>query len=65
MIMAESLSLLEFLKELLTNVQLRDYFAEDPQGALHEYGLDDLSPADVHDALVLAEDNQTADFSRN
>jgi hypothetical protein len=63
--MAEPLSLLEFLKELLSNVQLRDYFAADPAGALEEYGLENLSPEDVHDALVLIEDNQTADFSRD
>ena len=63
--MAESLSLMEFLRELVGNTGLRDWFTHDPQAALHEYGLDDLSPADVHDALVLVEDNQTADFSRD
>ena len=63
--MAESMSLMEFLRELVSNTGLRDWFAHDPQAALHEYGLDDLSPADVHDALVLVEDNQTADFSRD
>jgi hypothetical protein len=61
--MAEYLSLLEFLRELVSNVGLRDRFAEDPQGALRDHGLDHLGPEDVHDALVLAEDNQTADFS--
>lgn len=63
--MAESMSLMEFLQELVGNTGLRDRFAHDPQAALHQYGLDDLSPADVHDALVLVEDNQTADFSRD
>ena len=63
--MAESMSLMEFLRELVSNNGLRDWFAHDPQAALHQYGLDDLSPADVHDALVLVEDNQTADFSRD
>jgi hypothetical protein len=63
--MAETLSLWEFLRELVTNPGLRDWFAEDPQGALRANGLDQLSPDDVHDALVLAEDNQTADFSRD
>jgi hypothetical protein len=63
--MAESMSLMEFLRALVSNTGLRDWFAHDPQAALHEHGLDDLSPADVHDALVLVEDNQTADFSRD
>jgi hypothetical protein len=64
--MAENLSLLEFIRELLTNVELRDYFAEDPQGALDEYGLSGVDADDVHDALVLAdEDNQDGDFSRH
>jgi hypothetical protein len=62
--MAESMSLLEFLRELLTNEQARDWFADDPNAALEHYGLDNLSPADVHDALVLIDDNQTADFNR-
>ena len=61
--MAEYLSLLEFLRELVSNAGLRDRFAEDPQGALRDHGLDHLGPEDVHDALVLAEDNQTAHFS--
>jgi hypothetical protein len=63
--MAEHMSLLEFLSELLTNEQARDWYAEDPDAALKYYGLDDLSPADVRDALVLLEDNQTADFDRD
>ena len=63
--MAEHMSLLEFLRELLTNEQARDWYAEDPNAALKYYGLDDLSPADVRDALVLLEDNQTADFDRD
>ena len=61
----ESLSLMEFLQELIANVQLRDWFTMEPEAALEHYGLDNLTPADVHDALVLIEDNQTADFSRD
>jgi hypothetical protein len=63
--MAEHMSLLEFLRELLTNEQARDWYAQDPDAALKYYGLDDLSPADVRDALVLLEDNQTANFDRD
>jgi hypothetical protein len=62
--MAEPMTLLEFLRELLTNEQARDLYSENPNAALNQYGLDNLSPADVHDALVLIDDNQTADFDR-
>jgi hypothetical protein len=63
--MAEHMTLLEFLRELLTNEQARDWYADDPDAALKYYGLDDLTPADVNDALVLIEDNQTANFDRD
>jgi hypothetical protein len=62
--MAEPMTLFEFLRELLSNEQSRDFYIEDPDAALRHYGLGDLSPADVRDALVLIEDNQTADFDR-
>jgi hypothetical protein len=62
--MAETLSLLEFIRELLFNDELRQDFADNPEGTLADHGLENLSPEDVHDALVLVEDNQTADFSR-
>ncbi len=63
--MTQDMSLLEFFRELLTNVALRDSFARDPQAALREVGLDKPAPADVHDALVLNQDNQTAPFGRH
>jgi hypothetical protein len=62
--MAEPMTLFEFLRDLLANEQSRDAYAQDPGAALRNYGLDNLSPADVRDALVLIEDNQTADFDR-
>lgn len=62
--MPQSYSLLEFLLELLGNDELREDFNDDPEGTLAEHGLDDLSPLDCHDALVLIEDNQTTDFDR-
>jgi len=65
MIMAETMSLMDFLRNLLTDSGLRDQFAANPQGALAEHGLSNLSPADVHDALVLCQDTQTADFHRS
>jgi hypothetical protein len=63
--MAESLSILEFLQKMIADGGLRDFFARDPQGALADHGLKDVSPEDVRDAIVLADDSQTADFSRS
>jgi hypothetical protein len=63
--MAETLSLLEFIRLLFTDEGTRAEFSENPEATLAEHGLEDLSPADVQDALVLVEDNQTADFSRD
>jgi hypothetical protein len=61
--MAETLSLMEFLQALLTDTGLRGAFGNDPQGTLADHGLADLTPADVHDALVLVQDTQTVDYS--
>jgi hypothetical protein len=63
--MAETLSLMEFIRELLFNDDLRQDFSQNPEATLADHGLANLSPDDVHDALVLVEDNQTADFSRD
>ena len=63
--MTESLSILEFLQKMIDDVGLRDWFADEPQQALAHYGLRDISPEDVRDAIVLADDSQTADFSRS
>jgi hypothetical protein len=61
--MAETLSLMEFLQALLADAELRGDFGDDPQGTLAAHGLADLTPDDVHDALVLVQDNQTVDYS--
>jgi hypothetical protein len=61
--MAETLSLMEFLQALLTDAGLRGDFGDDPQGTLAAHGLADLTPVDVHDALVLVQDTQTVDYS--
>lgn len=61
--MAETLSLMEFLQALLTDTELQDSFADDPQGTLAVHGLADLTPDDVHDALVLVQDNLTVDYA--
>ncbi|TQM35883.1 IniB N-terminal domain-containing protein [Pseudonocardia cypriaca] len=60
--MAETLSLMEFLQALLADDGLRGAFGDDPQGTLTAHGLADLTPADVHDALVLVQDTQTVDY---
>jgi hypothetical protein len=60
------MTLLEFLRSLIFNDEARQDFAEDPEGALDAAGLGHLSADDVHDALLLMqEDNQDADFSRD
>ena len=61
--MAETLSLMEFLQALLGDAELRGDFGDNPQGTLAAHGLADLTPDDVHDALVLVQDNQTVDYS--
>jgi hypothetical protein len=61
--MAETLSLMEFLQALLADAELRGSFGDDPHGTLVSHGLAELSPADVHDALVLVQDSQTVDFT--
>jgi hypothetical protein len=64
--MAETLSLLEFIQKLFSNEDgVRDLFRDNPEQALADNGLADLTEDDVQDALVLVDDSQTADFSRN
>ncbi|WP_433276302.1 IniB N-terminal domain-containing protein [Pseudonocardia xinjiangensis] len=61
--MAQALSLLDFLRGLRNDDAFRSAFTADPGATLAEHGLGDLSPYDVHDALVLMEDTETAEFS--
>jgi hypothetical protein len=63
--MTTSTSLIDFLLSLLRDPEARAAFQADPGGYLSSCGLDDLTPADLHDALVLLQDNQDADFSRD
>jgi len=55
---------MEFVKLLLSDDGERAHFALDPDGALSEHGLGDLSPADVHDAVVFAADTLTVDWAQ-
>ncbi|MCE3555187.1 IniB N-terminal domain-containing protein [Pseudonocardia sp. RS11V-5] len=63
------MTLLEFLLKLIGNDQesrdLQQDFRDDPHGTLRDAGLEDLTAEDVHDALVLIQDNDTASFDRN
>jgi hypothetical protein len=61
----QPLSLLDFLRGLQTDADFRSAFTADPEATIVEHGLDGLSPDDIHDALVLVEDNETADFDRD
>jgi hypothetical protein len=60
---AEVLSFMEFVQLLSDDTQLRSEFVVDPDATLSAYGLADLSPADVRDAIALVEDNRTVDWS--
>jgi hypothetical protein len=61
----QPLSLLDFLRGLQTDAAFRSEFSANPESTIADHGLSDLSPYDVHDALVLMEDNETADFSHD
>ncbi|RZT89148.1 hypothetical protein EV383_6107 [Pseudonocardia sediminis] len=69
--MAENLTLIDFIRELLglegesKAIELRDFYQQNPQAALNEYGLGHLSPEDVNDAITLVQDNDTVSFDRN
>ena len=62
--MTTSTSLIEFLLNLLRDPEAREAFLEDGDGYLASCGIDHLPAADLHDALVLLQDNQEASFDR-
>lgn len=49
--MSEQFDLVKFIEELFGNRDLQAFFASDPKGALAEYGLHDVSAAEIKDAL--------------
>ncbi len=55
---------MEFVKLLLSDDVERAHFTADPDGTLAHHGLADLSPADVHDAVVLVQETLTVDWSQ-
>jgi hypothetical protein len=62
--MTASTSLLEVILNLLKNPSELAAFQQDPESYLDACGAGDITPADIHDALVLADD-QDGDFSRD
>jgi hypothetical protein len=60
----EAVSLMEFVKLLLSEEAERAHFAADPDGTLARHGLGELSPADVHDAVGFVEDTLTVDWAQ-
>jgi hypothetical protein len=61
--MTTSTSLLDLLLNLLRDPSALAAYQDDPEAYLSSCG--DFSPADVHDALVLIQDNQDADLDRD
>ncbi len=55
---------MEFVKLLLSDAVERAHFAADPDATLAHHGLSELSPADVHDAVVLVQDTLTVDWAQ-
>ena len=55
---------MEFVKLLLSQEAERAHFAADPDATLARHGLGELSPADVHDAVVLVQDTLTVDWAQ-
>ena len=55
---------MEFVKLLLSDDVERARFAADPDVTLSHHGLGDLSPADVHDAVLLVQDTLTVDWAQ-
>jgi len=53
---ATSQTLPDFVHNLLTNPDARAAYELDPQGTLHNAGLEDLTPADMQDAIPLVGD---------
>jgi hypothetical protein len=58
------MSLMEFVKLLLSDDVARAHFAADPDDSLAHHGLSDLSPADVRDAVGHVQDTLTVDWAR-
>jgi hypothetical protein len=60
-----TMSLLDWIESLFRDPAARAAFAADPQGYADRHGFDNLSSADVHDALCLAADNRSAGYDHD
>ena len=60
--MTTSTSLLDWILSLLRDPDSRAAFQADPEGYASDHGFQDLSSADVHDALCLIADNGSASY---
>jgi len=58
-------SLLDWILSLLRDPDARAAFQDDPHRYAAQYGFQDLSSADVHDALCLIADNASASYDHN
>lgn len=58
-------SLLDWILDILRDPDHRQAFQHDPDGYARHHGFGDLSSADVHDALWLIADNQSASFDHH
>jgi hypothetical protein len=58
-------SLLDWILDILRDPDHRNAFQHDPDGYARHHGFGDLSSADVHDALWLIADNQSASFDHH
>jgi len=58
-------SLLDWILDILRDPEHRHAFQNDPDGYARHHGFGDLSSADVHDALWLIADNQSASFDHH
>ncbi|NMH98940.1 IniB N-terminal domain-containing protein [Pseudonocardia acidicola] len=63
--MSAPTSLIELLLNLLRDPEALAAFQEDPQSFLSSCGITELSPEDVHDAVVLAQDSHDSSFDRD
>ncbi|MGQ0480679.1 MAG: IniB N-terminal domain-containing protein, partial [Pseudonocardia sp.] len=58
-------SLLDWILSILRDPDERAAFQADPGGYADDHGFGDLSAADVHDALCLIADNQSASYDHD
>jgi hypothetical protein len=63
--MTASTSLLAWIESLFRNPAAQAALQADPQGYAADHGFQNLSSADVHDALCLAADNRSASYDHD